>query len=121
MILDNQGFEKNIPRLNQKKVNLPYFKGMRFTFSTQDQLIKYKDAINYASGITQLLTDNPAFNPKEFADPKNVLVHANQCSDPRWKRALAVIDSNNLSTIQEAHIGKSNFYCKISPLLDIKH
>ena len=23
MILDNQGFEKNIPRLNQKKVKLP--------------------------------------------------------------------------------------------------
>ena len=59
------------------------FEGMRFTFSTQQQMAKYKDAIAYAGGKTQLLADNPAFNPKDFANPKNVLVQAYQCSDSR--------------------------------------
>jgi len=79
------------------------FKGMKFTFSTGQQCDKYKEAIGFAGGSTELLID-PGFNPEDFTNPKNILVQANQCSNPRWQKAVQVLDSNNLVAIQEAQI-----------------
>ena len=72
--------------------------GMKFTFSTKQQMDKYKDAIVLAGGKTQLLVD-PGFDCKDFANPKNILVHVEKCSDPKWKGALEILKSNDLSPI----------------------
>ena len=71
---------------------------MKFTFSTKQQMDKYKDAIVLAGGETQLLVD-PGFDCKDFANPKNILVHVDKCLDPKWRGALEILKSNDLSPI----------------------
>ena len=71
---------------------------MKFTFSTKQQMDKYKDAIVLAGGKTQLLAD-PGFDCKDFSNPKNILVHVYKCLDPKWRGALEILKSNDLSPI----------------------